>query len=63
MVSACKCTGSMKFLHVNCVKAWIALKLQKQTADHVLSYYWKSFCCEICKTVYPCTIPRSPNHK
>lgn len=54
LLSACKCTGSMKFMHFNCLKSWLNLKLVLQQTTQINTYYWKSFECEICKTVYPC---------
>eukprot|EP00826_Nyctotherus_ovalis_P045068 TRINITY_DN4934_c0_g1_i4.p1 TRINITY_DN4934_c0_g1~~TRINITY_DN4934_c0_g1_i4.p1 ORF type:complete len:271 (-),score=94.38 TRINITY_DN4934_c0_g1_i4:87-899(-) len=55
LLSACKCTGSVKFIHFSCLKAWISLKLVLKESSAVDSYYWKSFECEICKTPYPYT--------
>jgi len=54
LLSGCKCTGSMKFMHFNCLKSWINLKLVSKQSTHLSSYYWKTFDCEICKSVYPC---------
>ena len=54
LLSACKCTGSMKYMHFNCIKSWLNLKLVLKEAAEIKSYFWKSFECEICKTVYPC---------
>lgn len=44
----------MKFLHYLCLKAWLHSNSVERITSQVLSYYWKSFRCEICKTVYPC---------
>lgn len=55
LISACKCIGSVKFIHFNCLKAWINLKLVLKQSTAVDSYYWKSFECELCKTPYPYT--------
>lgn len=55
MLSACKCTGSMKFMHFSCIKTWMNLKYQEISLGGLATYFWKSFECEICKTIYPCT--------
>ena len=53
LVSACKCTGSMKFMHVGCIKSWLNSKLLIGKSPYLISYYWRSFECEICKSSYP----------
>lgn len=56
LVSACKCTGSMKFIHFNCIKMWMNLKFTEKKTPQLITYFWKSFECEICKALYPCKI-------
>ena len=54
LFSVCKCKGTMKFVHLLCLKSWIKTKLLTKTAPTLRSYLWKSFDCEICKSTYPC---------
>lgn len=54
LFAPCKCTGTVKFIHFRCLKSWLNLKLDTQQLPQLKSYYWKSFDCEICKTIYPC---------
>jgi E3 ubiquitin-protein ligase DOA10 len=54
LLSACHCTGTMKFVHHNCLKSWLNLKLMHQQNEHIATYMWRTFECEICKTSYPC---------
>lgn len=49
----CKCSGSVGFIHFECLKNWLGTKLQKKESDHLISMYWKTFECEICKQAYP----------
>lgn len=49
----CKCTGSVGFIHFECLRNWLATKLQKKETEHLVSMYWKTFECEICKQAYP----------
>ena len=56
LFAPCKCTGTMQFIHYICLKSWLNLKLVSQSTPQLLSYYWKSFECEICKTIYPCIL-------
>lgn len=56
LFAPCKCTGTVKFIHFGCLKAWLNLKLVTQLILNMRYYYWKTFECEICKTIYPCII-------
>ena len=48
-ITPCGCQGSMKFIHVNCVREWLDAKKQSQKLDGVYSYYWEELSCELCK--------------
>jgi hypothetical protein len=48
-ITPCKCQGSTKFIHVNCIRAWLDTKKQSQKLDGVYSYYWEELTCDICK--------------
>lgn len=56
LLSICKCTGSMKFIHYICLKIWLHANVIERITPQVISYYWKSFHCEICTTSYPCKL-------
>jgi len=56
LLSICHCTGSMRFVHYNCLKTWVNYKLIIKKQEHLNSYCWKSFECEICKTPYDSSI-------
>ena len=53
LISPCKCSGSMKYIHYICLKKCIETKIIKKTEQNFKSYSWKSFSCEICKAEYP----------
>jgi len=55
LVNLCKCSGSMEFLHFECLKHWMntKLKTKENPKKSVTSYVMKSFNCEICKSPYP----------
>ena len=48
-ITPCGCTGSMKFIHVKCMREWLDGKKQSQNLDGVYSYYWEELTCELCK--------------
>ncbi len=54
LLSICKCTGTMRFVHYKCLKTWLDYKLTVRKQGYMCSYYWKTFECEICKQSYPC---------
>lgn len=52
LISPCNCTGSMKFIHVGCLKEWLEGKKHMKETPFVNSYIWKNLECEICKSPY-----------
>ena len=48
-ICPCKCTGSMKFIHLQCLREWTDSKKQFQAEMGVSSYYWENLNCELCK--------------
>jgi hypothetical protein len=53
LVSPCKCSGSMKYIHYKCLKHCIEVNLTKKIEPNYKYYNWKSYSCEICKEEYP----------
>ena len=51
--SPCKCSGSIKFIHADCLKHWLKSKVTEFKNNLYLSYSWKEFECDVCKTKYP----------
>ena len=49
----CKCSGSVGFVHFKCLKSWLNLKVTQKQQGNILSLFWRSFECEICKHAYP----------
>ena len=59
LLSVCNCSGTMKFIHYLCLKTWLHSSAVEKVTPQVISYYWKSFHCEICTCIYPCNIVRT----
>ncbi|EGR30176.1 hypothetical protein IMG5_139130 [Ichthyophthirius multifiliis] len=54
LVNPCKCTGSMKFVHIQCIQYWVRSKLQNNYSNpNCIVLLTKFFECELCKTKYP----------
>lgn len=50
LILACKCAGTVGYIHYNCLKSWLKTQRHvKEYGENVTSYYWKKFECEICK--------------
>ena len=56
IISPCECTGSVKYIHVNCIREWLEGKKHKKETQYVNSYIWRGLECEICKAPYKDTI-------
>jgi hypothetical protein len=53
LLSPCKCSGSMKYIHYSCLKQSIKQKIQVKKEENCDLYFVKSYCCEICLDTYP----------
>jgi hypothetical protein len=53
LVSACNCSGSLRYIHVECLRHWLDGQLQvRQFESGGGSYYIRTILCEICKSSY-----------
>lgn len=50
IIQPCKCSGTMKNVHINCFKQWISKKVDKKETSSMISVFWKRLQCEICHT-------------
>ena len=39
LISPCECSGSIKYIHVDCLKTWLYNKIQTKTTESSTSYY------------------------
>ena len=56
-ITPCKCAGSMKFIHLSCLREWLDSKRVSQKLDGVYSYYWEELSCELCKEPLALSMP------
>ena len=52
IISPCQCTGSVKYIHLDCIREWLHGKMHKKETALVNSYIWRGLECEICKQYY-----------
>jgi hypothetical protein len=60
LVSPCLCSGSLRHIHVGCLRRWLDGQLQvKQFPEGGGSYFIRTILCEICKSEYSKSVYRS----
>ena len=53
LISPCNCNGSMKYIHLSCLKNSIKLKYHKKKCEFYELYLFQNYSCEICLSPYP----------
>jgi len=56
LITPCKCTGGLKYIHLKCLQNWIhaqSVNLSEESNNFCLVYNVKQLSCEICKEKYP----------
>ena len=55
LVQPCICSGSMKYIHLSCLKHWISTRSCEKidTTTYCIVYIIKQVECELCKTKFP----------
>jgi E3 ubiquitin-protein ligase DOA10 len=56
LVSCCYCSGTMKYIHIDCLKTWMESRRQHFETGLSHTYYWKNYNCELCKFEFPLKI-------
>lgn len=52
LICPCKCAGTMKYIHVDCLKEWLDSKKLTYNGEKVKSFFWKALECELCKAPF-----------
>ena len=56
LISPCKCAGTMKFIHLGCLKEWLRSKVSAKVTQKAMSFHIKDLTCELCKTDFPASV-------
>lgn len=56
LISPCECKGSIKFVHVQCLRHWINGRLNLNSEQQRSAFFFKQIYCELCKVPYPTAI-------
>jgi hypothetical protein len=52
LISPCKCSGTMKFIHLKCLTEWLESKKSSKDGVHFRSFLWEHIICELCKVEF-----------
>jgi hypothetical protein len=53
LITPCRCAGTMKFIHIECLREWLNSKRSFKENLAVKTYCWKALECELCKLKFP----------
>ena len=53
LISPCNCSGTMKYIHLTCLKNSIKLKYHKKSDTYYDMFLFQNYTCEICLSIYP----------
>ena len=53
LICPCKCYGSMKFVHLSCLKNSINIKIHKKHEKYYDIYLYQNYNCQICLSTFP----------
>jgi hypothetical protein len=61
LIAPCKCSGSMQYVHLQCLRKWMDGRLSVNSNSQdigttTVSYFWRNLDCELCKISYPTTV-------
>ena len=49
LIYPCKCIGSMKYVHLDCLMTWIKQKVISRQTESTSIIFWDLYYCELCK--------------
>ena len=58
LIKPCKCSGSMKYIHLKCLLHWLKTKIQIEKSEYLDNNYFSIYSpeqveCELCKNIFP----------
>lgn len=53
LISPCKCTGTMKAIHLKCLRGWLETKCTRKIHKRQVIMKFKKLDCELCKVKFP----------
>ena len=59
-ISPCHCAGTMKHIHLLCLREWLRSQVHVQNSGSSVTYHWKPLACELCKQEFPPALVPQP---
>ncbi|XP_055388705.1 uncharacterized protein LOC129617557 [Condylostylus longicornis] len=56
LLCPCQCKGSIKFVHLDCLRHWINGRLSISDDQQKASFFFKQLQCELCKAAFPSAV-------
>ncbi len=58
LIKPCKCSGSMKYIHLKCLLHWLKTKIQVDKSEYIENDFFTLYSsekveCELCKQIFP----------
>jgi hypothetical protein len=53
LISSCSCNGSIRYVHLGCLRHWIKGRLNLPDSSSNGTYFYKQLTCELCHAPYP----------
>jgi len=53
LIAPCSCRGSIEYVHLGCLRAWIGVCMDLSASSAGSSYFFRPMSCNICNAVYP----------
>lgn len=53
LLSLCKCAGTLKYIHLMCLRNWLGAKMTYKDNEVGVTYLLTTLECELCKTPLP----------
>lgn len=52
LITPCHCSGTVKYIHLLCLKTWLSKQIKAVVNDFSVTINWKPLFCEMCKAHY-----------
>lgn len=53
LINPCACIGSVRFIHVDCIRKWLKSKITTKMFNFLIVHSFKNLECELCKKTFP----------
>ena len=53
LINPCSCIGSVRYIHVDCIRKWLKSKIITKTFNFLIVHSFKNLECELCKKTFP----------